>query len=91
MVNDPVVMTIVDYCNQLSELMMSWDEQKQEGVKGHPKDCVQIGVRETIVKWLSSKQAVSTRLAIRLDTCIWATTGVVLSISLIDLDIVYWM
>lgn len=58
LVHDPVVMAIVENSTRLSEMMKSWDETRQEGVKGHPKDCVPPNVRETIINWLGSKRQV---------------------------------
>lgn len=55
LVHDPVVMAIVEQATKLSEMMKSWDETRQEEVKGHPKDCIPSTIREIIVTWLSSK------------------------------------
>lgn len=57
-IDDPVLVAIIDCCNQLSGLMSSWDKQNQE-VEVHPKTFVQVDVKEKIVNWLSGKQCVS--------------------------------
>lgn len=69
--NDPVVKTIIDYCDRLYHLIRQWNSEHigaasvggepGEGGGGvHASSCVASDVRQLIVSWLANRRMVGT-------------------------------